>query len=114
MNHFMLGTTQLIGSSMLSQDDLNFTVAHEGESYLFVTAEEFNNAINESRAVISGTNLDGIFFDTWMIPNILYSPENIFANKIPALDVNFINPHKYEGVEYDETKEETKTHQQTH
>lgn len=105
----MLGTTQLIGSSMLSQDDLNFTVAHEGESYLFVTAEEFNNAINESRAVISGTNLDGIFFDTWMIPNILYSPENIFANKIPALDVNFINPHKYEGVEYDETKEETKT-----
>lgn len=30
-----------------------------------------------------------------VIPNILYCPENIFSNKIAALDVNFINPGTY-------------------
>lgn len=98
----MLGTTQLIGSSMLEQDDPNFSSQYAEISDLFVTKTELNNAIKESRAVISGINLDGIFFEKWMVPNILYSPENIFANRIPALDVNFVNPHKYSGVEYNQ------------
>lgn len=38
---------------------------------------------------IAGT-LWGI--DKVNIPNIRYTPEEIFANRIPALDVNFINP----------------------
>ena len=32
------------------------------------------------------------------IPNMLYSPENIFANNIAALDVNFLRPNTYESV----------------
>lgn len=100
----MLGTTQLIASSMLSQDDANF---ENEKSSLFVTDEQLNKAIGDGRAVITTTELDGMLFSDWKIPNILYSPENIFGNKIAALDINFINPHKYEGVEYDEDNVET-------
>ncbi len=105
----MLGTTQLIGSSMLSQDDPNFKKENKEKSYLFVTADQFNTALKESRVKISGTELDGIFFSDWKIPNILYSPENIFANKIPAFDINFVNPHKYEAIELDEDGDGTKS-----
>lgn len=105
----MLGTTQLIGSSMLSQDDPNFEDENQGKSYLFVTEDQFNTALKESRVKISGTELDGIFFSDWKIPNILYSPENIFANKIPAFDINFVNPHKYEAIELDEDGDGTRS-----
>ena len=33
--------------------------------------------------------------NSYYIPVTTYSPEQIFANKVPALDVNFINPNKY-------------------
>lgn len=41
---------------------------------------------------------DGLFSDGWKVPNMLYCPENIFSNKIPALDVNFIHPNSYTNV----------------
>ena len=48
---------------------------------------------------------DGIFIEKYKVPNILYSPENIFANKIAALDANYINPHQYTAVnEAEETQ----------
>ena len=28
----------------------------------------------------------------YFVPNLKYTPDKIFANKIPALDINFINP----------------------
>ncbi len=36
--------------------------------------------------------------DDLEIPNILYCPENIFANNIAALDINFLNPNSYSSV----------------
>ena len=33
--------------------------------------------------------------DTYNVPTAIYSPEQIFANNVPGLDVNFINPNKY-------------------
>lgn len=97
----------MIASSMLSQDDLNFKKKYQNESSLFVTANQLNTAIKEGKAVFASTELDGMLFSDWKVPNILYSPENIFGNKISALDINFINPHTYKGVEYDEEKYET-------
>lgn len=97
----------MIASSSLSRDDINFTKEYAGKSSLFVTEGDLKTAIEESRVVVSSTELDGILFNDWKIPNILYSPENIFANKIPALDINFINPHKYKGVEYYKNDYET-------
>lgn len=42
---------------------------------------------------------EGLVFDRNLdIPNILYCPEYIFANKIAALDVNFINPGTYKNA----------------
>ncbi len=107
LNHFMLGTSHLIESSMLDRDDNNFLEKNKDISSLFVTKDQLQTAIDESRVVVAGDDLDGILFKKWKIPNILYSPENIFGNKIPALDVNFINPHKYAGVEYSEGGNET-------
>ena len=41
---------------------------------------------------------NGIFQAHWKVPNMLYSPEIIFSNKVAALDANYINPHEYEAV----------------
>lgn len=61
-----------------------------GSAYMFVERE----AISE-----------GFFVENYEVPNILYSPENIFANKIAALDANYINPHQYTAVnEAEETQ----------
>lgn len=38
----------------------------------------------------------GIFEKGYGIPIIKYTPEKIFANEVPALDANFINPKKWE------------------
>lgn len=39
--------------------------------------------------------VDWISGDAYCIPVIKYSPEKIFSGKVPALDVNFINPRTY-------------------
>ena len=39
---------------------------------------------------------------TYQIPIIKYSPDKIFSNKIPALDVNFINPKNWNNQEMNE------------
>lgn len=59
----------------------------KGSSYMFVERD----AIEEGVGVLSATR-------DYEVPNILYSPENIFANKIAALDSNYINPHQYTGI----------------
>lgn len=38
-------------------------------------------------------------FDAVNIPKIQYTPEEIFANRVPALDINFINPSVTTGNE---------------
>lgn len=45
--------------------------------------------------------IDGSFFglDAVQIPVITYTPEEIFSNKVPALDVNFITPSVKTGDE---------------
>ena len=48
---------------------------------------------------------NGIFTQHWTVPNIIYTPENIFSNKISALDANYINPHTYQPVNDSEESE---------
>lgn len=40
---------------------------------------------------------------TYGIPVVRYSPEEIFSNEVPALDINFITPRQWEG----DTQEQT-------
>ena len=110
LNHMMLGTTEIIGSSMLDIKDVNVTNASLG-SYLCpqvmvdANGEKF---VDTEKNVDSEKKFDGLLFSgTPKIPNFLYSPENIFANKIAALDVNFLKPHTFTGVEYEESGVET-------
>lgn len=91
LNHFMLGTEKIITSSMLSQDDPNLS---NGDSWL-----KYNESKAGTTREVSSDDLDGILWTDWKIPNFLYCPENIFANKIAMLDVDFIRPHKFTGVE---------------
>ena len=91
LNHFMLGTEKIITSSMLSQDDPNLS---NGDSWL-----KYNESKAGTTREVSSDDFDGFLWTDWKIPNFLYCPENIFANKIAMLDVDFIRPHKFTGVE---------------
>ncbi len=46
-----------------------------------------SDVVNEENK-IDASELDSDYY----IPNMKYTPDKIFANKIPALDINFINP----------------------
>ena len=98
LNHFMLGTSQLIGSSMLDKDDPNITDATAGSDLYAASLDTSKDVQGE---IPEDYEFDGLIFTGgWKIPNFLYCPENIFSNKIAMLDVNFINPHTYTPVEY--------------
>ncbi len=90
MNHFMLGTEKIAGSVMLDK-----TTRNVDEGSLAVSKIDTNKAV--TRQVTE--KLDGTLLGDWKLPNMLYCPENIFANKIAALDINFINPHHYKVVQ---------------
>ena len=49
--------------------------------------------------VVSGWAISEIIPDTFYLPAYLISPEEIFSNKIPLLDVNFFNPRSDEYYE---------------
>ncbi len=94
LNHFMLGADGFT-SAMLSPTNQNIG---NPDSWLYVGDDEeidyeyTDDTINTSEffSWILGTQYD--------IPNFLYSPENIFANNIAALDVNFLNPNDFEAI----------------
>ena len=65
----------------------NAQPTERGSSYMFVERD----AIEEGIGLLNATR-------DYEVPNILYSPENIFANKIAALDSNYINPHQYTEI----------------
>ena len=99
LNHFMLGTSQIIVSSMLDKNDPNITDSSAGSD---LYADSLDSSRDVKGPIPDDYEFDGLIFsDGWKIPNFLYCPENIFANKIAMLDVNFINPHKYSAVEYE-------------
>ena len=92
LNHFMLGTDKIAGSVMLDKSTKNVD-----EGSLAVTNDVRKSAVK----VKVDEKLDGTLLGDWKLPNMLYCPENIFANKIAALDVNFVNPHNYTSVQPD-------------
>ena len=107
LNKFMLGTDKWLGSVMLSQDSLTVSdpegALHADDSAtpnvvlgqdVDINGED-DDKQNEER-LVGGINWDN---DNWEIPNILYSPEAIFSNRVAALDVNFLNPNKFTSVQ---------------
>lgn len=81
-NNFMLGADG-IGSSMLDQEDDN--LKDDSGSWL---KEDLGKEPEEISNIESN----------YKVPNMLYSPENIFGNRIAALDVNFLRENKYVSI----------------
>ena len=91
-NKFMLGAN--FDTAMLDADDENLKLG--SGSWLTEGISEGTQA---------GTELDASEIDNgWLgmsqaaIPNMLYSPETIFSNRIAALDINFLNPNEFSSV----------------
>lgn len=76
--------------SWLYADETDVSALENGE-----TSERGSVLVAASSKGLS----NGFFRSHWKVPNMLYSPENIFSNKIAALDANYINPHEYTAVD---------------
>ena len=91
----------MYGSAIFSDGDAELTenLNTPGESAL---KYDYDGEHGTEKIIPAGTKFEaaGWFGDRIQIPNILYCPENIFANKIAMLDVNFIKPNSYTPVEY--------------
>ena len=67
--------------------------ASTGTDVVEINAEKLDKGwIN---GMFSWVGLNGVNADNYGIPVIQYTPEKIFSNKVPALQVNFINPTSY-------------------
>ena len=107
LNDIMLGADGM-GSAMLSIGDDNLS---RTESWLYMSNAEEDSAYD---VIFQDGDIDtrSVFKidDAFEIPNMLYSPENIFANNIAALDVNFLSPNTFEAVaDTDEATEKAKS-----
>lgn len=86
-NNFMLGADG-ISSAMLKQGDDNLN--DDSGSWLK----------QDLKTPIDITNIE----EDFKVPNMLYSPENIFGNRIAALDVNFLRSNEYTSISTTSTK----------
>lgn len=98
LNKFMLGSDAFF-SAMLDQDDHNL----ERDSTSWLTEGVYGNDVNTEDIVkIDADYMDDKTFlidaSIYKVPNMLYSPENIFANNIALLDINFLKPNTYTSI----------------
>lgn len=84
ISHFMVGTKGVL-SIMLDKQDPNVQTGYLKADLKDGKADKY----------LKGSNMDGLIFDDWKIPNIPYCPEYIFSNQIASLDANFVNPKEY-------------------
>lgn len=102
LNKFMLGTDGFT-SAMLSVKEAQDNVNSE-KSWLHTDTPDKEVDFEYGDGTIDTSELSP--GQKYSIPNFLYSPEAIFSNNIAALDVNFLNPNKYEAVSDDESAQE--------
>ena len=94
LNHFMLGADGFT-SAMLAPSNDNIG---NSDSWLYVGDDEEIDYHYGEGTINTAEFFSWIMGEQYDIPNFLYSPENIFANNIAALDVNFLNPNDFEAV----------------
>ena len=96
----------MYGSAIFSDGDAelqaNLDAKGTEDSPGSALAYDYDGEHGTVKTIPAGTRFEaaGWFGDKIQIPNILYCPENIFANKIAMLDVNFIKPNSYTPVDY--------------
>ncbi len=94
LNYFMLGANGFT-SAMIAPSNDNIG---NSESWLYVGDDEEIDYEFEEGTIDTSEFFSWITGEQYDIPNFLYSPENIFANNIAALDVNFLNPNEYAAI----------------
>ncbi len=97
LGDMLFWTSTLIGNKNDNLEDTSSWLYADDSD---VTALENGNTTERGSMLMmaSDEGLNTNLFGSWKVPNIIYSPENIFSNKIAALDANYINPHKYTPV----------------
>lgn len=93
LNHFMLGT-EGYESAMINRETLEYNIK-DSNSAFYAEGEPVDEIIEDGEMDEKNLIVDTKNYE---YPNMLYSPENIFANKIAMLDVNFLQPNKYTSV----------------
>ena len=87
----------------------------QNDDYAQTLSDEVTNNPSNTQVTVSSRTLSNGWFD-WgedlgglvNIPNIMYSPEMIFSNKVAMLDVNFIHPNQnYQSIEGSGTVDST-------
>ena len=74
MNKFMLGTDEIFSGVMLKPgNNVNLSTK---DSAIYYDGDDIDETFKESDLS------NNLFQDNWRVPNMLYCPENIFANKI--------------------------------
>ncbi len=108
---FMLDDGTGFSHVMISNKDNNLGSGSDGKGYsgswLYANEDDVaelqkgNSSRGASALIIASKKgiEDNLYVEgDYKVPNILYSPESIFSNKIAALDANYINPHSYTSV----------------
>ena len=97
LNNFMLGADGF-GSAMLSRSDPNLKAGSGSwirKKWGNTSKDDKNTITFEDGEINTKSFWPGTDYE---IPNMLYSPENIFANNIAALDVNFLRENTYSSI----------------
>ena len=90
LQYWMLGTSRLWSATM-EYDNINVTRMSQ--------QIEAGTTGSLTQVKIAGKTLERGWvdwdgkYDDIAVPNIIYSPELIFSNMVPALDINFLNPN---------------------
>ena len=98
LQYWMLGTSSLWSATVRFDDQnvVNMTDAiNEGKSGSLTKVTIAGKTLEKGWVTWDGE------YDDIAVPNIIYSPELIFSNLVPALDINFLNPDpsRYQSVE---------------
>lgn len=99
LQHFMMGTSNVF-SVLIDQDSV----------YGDELKRQVEKKPSPTKITIDKQTLDTGWGDSTkgiQVPNFLYSPEMIFSNNVPALDVNFLEPKEYAPIEEDTTAPES-------
>jgi len=101
LNNFMLGTDGY-GSAMVSRETVQFNQEDSKSTFYVGNDDKVNIVIPNGEMDEKSPIIDTHAYE---YPNMLYSPESIFGNKVGMLDINFLRPNKYTSVTTGETVE---------
>ena len=104
LNNFMLGADGY-DTAMLNRDMIEYNLRDTNSAFYVEDGKEPDVKIEDGEMDEKSPILDTHAYE---YPNMLYSPESIFGNKVGMLDVNFLNPNKYTSVTTGETVEYSK------